>query len=737
MDVQWKHFWAAVSYVSTCGWATLPVLWDQPALGAVGTAVTAGAAFLFGRHELQGNPLFQQWSQAAKSRAVKLLGTAAGSHVLWVLAFQQAPASWPGWLAALLAVSGAEVGLAAAVEYYERRDQQQRQQAAEDIPASTPVQPVPADPGEMEPAATDDEYEKVLRVTRAIFRRAQLAAVEIEQWHALRGDAGVTVTAEIPDMQSQGNNKKQQVTSLSTGAHGEALAIAARRQLQVPIESSWVQIYKDRQAGMYSVTFLTRDALADAIPYVDEPDARPSIKDPVRIGWRADQQEMTLRLDQHCYEVGKSQSGKSVFVNTKIARVTQARDAVQWVCGTSKLYDLVADWIEPYEGTGLEPPINWIAYGPKAMAEMLAAALRIARDRQNQDKSERTGWKAIVIQLDESKVALNDPGAWAKFEGKRMSGSALWGELHLTGKSGQVYCHRADQRNVQDSAGTSGGDTTTTTDHTMCFQTGDPQEIGRATGDFHASQPPHPGCFWRKQTGGEPPEMGKGEYIQESDASRDRQHDGATTREVAWSRRFCDNELDDRAQRAAGSAYLNRLKTVTAEYKRDIKPVTTDDTTAAFGPSEAERAEDATPEGAGTEEARAALASIPGVAAMLAPEAGVTESPDASWDVIEPADEDVEDGSDAAVDEVTGGAVSELEGRSSRADRIVQILQHAEEPLTRGEVLTRLRAEGDESASEQVVQNALGKLVKTGTAEREHGAYAMAGVFSQPSYSLA
>lgn len=723
MDVQWKHFWAAVGYVATCGWATLPVLWDQPVLGAVGTAVTAGGAWLFGRHEIAGNPLFRQWSQSAKHRAVQLLGTASGAHVLWVLAFQQQPASWPGWLAALLAVSGAEVGLSSVLEYYERRDQQQREQAADDIPASSPVEPVPADPGEMEPAAADDEYQKVLRVGRAIFRRAQLAAVEIQQWYPLRGDAGVTFTAEIPDMQSQSNHKKSQVTYLSTGVHGEALAIGARRQLGVPIESSWVQIYKSRQAGMYTVTVLTRDALADAIPYIDTPDERPSIHEPVRIGWRADQQEMTQRIDQCCYEVGKSQSGKSVSINVKLARVTKARDAVQWVCGTSKLYDLVADWIEPYEGTGIEPPINWIAYGPRAMAEMLAAALRVARDRQNQDKAERTGWKAIVVQLDESKVGLNDENAWAKVDGKRRSASSIWAELMITGKSGEVYAHRADQRNVQDSAGTSGGDTTTGTDHTLCFQTNDPAEIGRATGDYKADQPPHAGCFWRKETGGAPPEMGKSEYIQESDASRERKHDGSTIREIAWSRRFCDNELDERAQRAAGAPYLNRLKTVTAEYKRLLKPVTTDDTTASFGPSEAELAEDATPEGGGKEEARAVLASIPGLAGMLSSEYGLEESPNASWEVEQPAGEDGEDASDEPVDEVAGEVVSELDGRTSRSDRIVQILQHAEEPLTRGEVLTRLRDEGDETASEQVVQNALGKLVKAGTAERESGTY--------------
>ena len=93
MDLQWKHFWASVSYVSTVGWATLPVLWDQPLLGAVGTAVTAGAAWLFGRHEIGANPLFRQWSQSAKNRAVKLLGTASGAHLLWVLAFQQQPES--------------------------------------------------------------------------------------------------------------------------------------------------------------------------------------------------------------------------------------------------------------------------------------------------------------------------------------------------------------------------------------------------------------------------------------------------------------------------------------------------------------------------------------------------------------------------------------------------------------------------------------------------------------------
>ena len=66
--------------------------------------------------------------------------------------------------------------------------------------------------------------------------------------------------------------------------------------------------------------------------------------------------------------------------------------------------------------------------------------------------------------------------------------------------------------------------------------------------------------------------------------------------------------------------------------------------------------------------------------------------------------------------------MSELEGRTSLSGRIVQILQSAEEPLSRGEVLTQLHADGYEPNG-QVVSNTLTRLVKSGRLSRDEGVY--------------
>lgn len=729
MQLKWKHFWAALGYVVTCGWATLPVLWDAPVVGVVGAVVTSAGVVLVGRHEAHAHPLFRQWRLDARRRITQLLSTGAGAHLLWVLAFEQRPQAWPAWLAALLAVSGAEVGVAEGLEYLVRREQRHAEQDAnQQQERARPVVPQqqvePSQLEELPPEQTDEEYAKVLRLGEAIFRRAQLAAVEIHGWHAL-SDTGVTFDAQIPDMASQSKHKKSQVTALSTSEHGEALAIAAGRQLGRAIESSWVQVYKQRQAGAYTVSVLTRDALADVHPYVDDPHARPSIKDPCDIGWRADQQQVFVRLDQNGFATGKSQSGKSSFEHRKFARVTQCYDAVQWVCGMSKVYDLVADWIEPYEDTDVEIPINWIAYGPRDTAEMLAAGLRIARDRQSQRKSERTGWKAIKINLDEcSDVLKPDSGAWAKLDGKRRHASDLYAELSKTGKSGWVYVDRDTQYGVQNEGGTHGGMIQATTDITVAFQTNDPQDIGRAVGDFKTAQPPHAGCYWIKRSAVDAPEMAKNEYLQESDPSKPVLHGGQTIRDIAWSRRDCDNTLDERAQAAAGPAYHRRHRFMGAALMGYLRPGSEgDDAEAKVAAGQASTSLDApvtelpdpngfpeddeddpTPEGAGREEAHAALAGIPEIAAMLS---GGSSSEAAAADA---------DSSD--------GAVTELP-RQSRAERIVQIAQDADEPLTRGEILTALREDGDEP-SEQVVSNALGRLVKRGTLVLDQGTYAPA-----------
>ena len=184
---------------------------------------------------------------------------------------------------------------------------------------------------------------------------------------------------------------------------------------------------------------------------------------------------------------------------------------------------------------------------------------------------------------------------------------------------------------MQDSDGTHGGTIQATTDYTVAFQTNDPQEIGRATGDYQTQQPPHAGCYWIKRDPTVAAELAKGEYLQESDPSKERLHEGQTIRDISWSRRHHDNELDERAQHVAGPAYERRHRYSDAGMMMYLRPGSESEIggqvegeVLAHRSADDDYDDDPTPEGGGREEAQAALAEVPGLAALLNGEAPVS-----------------------------------------------------------------------------------------------------------------
>ncbi|WP_017972403.1 hypothetical protein [Actinopolyspora halophila] len=676
MNVSWKTFWAALGTTATSGFGVLPAVYDVPVeITTLSTAGAAAGTVCVAARLLSTHPTTAGWSARTRSTVTKLLCGGATVHTGWVVAFQLAPGQWPGWLGLLVGLGAAEYGTARGYEWLSA--QQQRAQTIREEQRTVEQQQREVERLEAERTPQD---EQAMSLAQSILRRAGLGWLEIDGWEPI-GMNGVLFRVQQPDASSA--PKKMQ--GLRTSEHGEAIAIAAKKVLGTRVQTDWVQIYKEPEAGAYSISILIRDALEDTIEYVD--DLTPvSIKDPCVIGYRVDGQATTLRLDQHGKEVGQSGSGKSSLVHVKGAHITKAHDAAWWIGGTEKLYDLLADWIEVYENTGVTIPINWIAYGPQDMAEMLAAAMRITRDRQKQRRNERAGWKVLVVEIDEESFALTHPKAYAFFDGKRRHASELAAMVGKAGKSAGVFLQRASQRGTHDHSGTSGGDTSTNTDYTAVFPTNDPQEIGRATGDYKANQPPHPGCFWIKT---DRLEMVKAPFIQEADPSKEVKHNGQTIRDIAWARRHFDNELDERAQKAAGNVYARRHQFADPQLMHYLLESDGDLLVGSEG-------ESATPEGGAYEQAKAELDALPGMAELL----GGTSS-----------------GSDAGSGQSAEPVVA-MTGRRTRPERIVDLLAEAESPMGRSDILEGLHEQGDVRATAQTVTNALSRLVNDGSVTR-------------------
>lgn len=370
-------------------------------------------------------------------------------------------------------------------------------------------------------------------------------------------------------------------TAKTLGAgNAEAIALALREVLGIRLMTSWVQVTSAGYAGEYHVSVVTEDRRAAVIPYTEDPVVTAtSITVPCPIGYQLDGTLVAERLDQHGQTIGKSRWGKSSLAHRKAAHLTRCVDAEWWVGGTEKLYDLVGGWLAPYEGLDRKSPIDYVAYGLPDLLEMLVGAMRLARYRQRVPLAKRRPWHKVIITLDEASFALENTSLKVTYDGKRRTAAELVAMLNKGGGSGEVYVHTYNQRGTNDQLGDQGGTIKANSGFVEVFSTQDPDELGRAFGNWKLARLRHKGEFWvnvGEAGDGEVVNL-KGEYLQEVDPARDHLHDGLTVSDVAWARRdLIREEPLDAAERAAvGDAYVRRHRTADAqvEYLTGEPPV--------------------------------------------------------------------------------------------------------------------------------------------------------------------
>jgi hypothetical protein len=358
----------------------------------------------------------------------------------------------------------------------------------------------------------------------------------------------------------------------------EQIAIALSEITGRPILSEFVRVTKKPNAGHLSVTVLKKDLMNRVIPYVDPVDAvtgRPAVtsgSEPVKIGYGIDDVEHGLRMDRHGRLIGMSRAGKSALLHIAFAHYTRAEDTILWVGGRQKVYDLVAGWLEPYEDTGVKPPLDWVVNGQEDTLAMMVAAMNVARWRMAQPMKSRK-WRKLLVVIDEFSYVATDATTLVEFDGQMVTGSYLAASLTRAAAGAEVYLICASQHSTNNDFGAYGTSILQNFRWSIAMECTDFAEIGRLGGNYKLPVPKNAGEFWLFRADAEPLNL-KAAYIQSADPTADQLVDVKLT-DVALSRSVFNRPglTESEGLAGAGQAYAERPILVDGDYMAYIRAV--------------------------------------------------------------------------------------------------------------------------------------------------------------------
>lgn len=778
--VSFKVFYAALAGVLTAVTGLLAVLVHASMGATVGVAVVlAGLALLISKHGVRRSKPSAHWSTNIQRDALRWIIAATGVYVVLVLLLvATGPDWWLQWLALISVTVAVQIGVSHLLELHWFRLRSPKADASPTDAPSTEVAVRQA--GEIEPdrvrtlARTRvwDDLSHDEQVMMAALAKAGLG------WLVMVGGApirdaermfGVAFQVRVPASRLASDGPGKAVVPPDAA---EPIAIALSEQLGVELESRFVGVRKLPAAGLYSITTVIEDVMGRLYPYHDERIQR-RISDPAVCGYGIDTKPVKLLLTQHGQHIGKTRSGKTSLIHTLLAFMTACANneidldnCVIWICGTEKLYDLVAAWLEIYLNTDFDPPFDWVARGPEDTLAMLIALMNVARYRQGVPMAQRR-WPTIICILDEASFAFRNKTVMDVYDGQPVTMSDMGGNIGQGAGSANCFVHYATQRDTNDQLGDRGGDISAQAGFTSAFQISDQATIGRLMGDYRLPMPRQKGEFWLNgggEEGEEGPQLVKAAYIQEVDPTKRRLHNGATIADVSWSRRHFRRPLDAGSARAAGPVYAARFRRVTQEFLAytgggAVELLDTADTRRPEPLNVAEVLEAAAAGGVDVEgmspfEQRGFVDTIAAEFGTLAEFRRFLADP---VNYTGAADEQVQDAvpPDAVRDEVpvspitgrpvvidpsgartdwtgqgekpaTAGARPANAAKSTRTDLILTVLGTHSVPMTSTELIAALRGLGDPVDSDIALYNLLRKLIDSGRLTKdEKGRYGL------------
>jgi len=724
--IPWKVFWTVLGAVVSTAAAAGLALFHVPMLISVPVVIVlAIGSSIAVRTTVGVADVFDKLTRARRQVIARWITGAVVIHAFGIILFQLRPELWLPWLGGLFVLAGVEYGVARSQEYMLAR---QKPQPGKELAVASETSAVVADgsaaPHQSQFGSPEDEVQAkigwALMLAGLSWLRISDPGVIIAR--DTGRPLGVRALLEIELMTQNVASAAARAGRRASKPHDKVelepldrkrMAIALRQITGTNLHSDWVTLIEQPNAGVYELVVLFEDVLSTVRPFVDDTSPTTS-REPQMSGYEVSGQPTCRRLDQHGADIGQSRWGKSSKINCKLAATTRMTNATQWICGTSKLYDLVAGWLKPYEGTEFKHPFGWVVFGPKHTLIMLATALVVGRWRQNQPMDERRNFKTIFIQFDEANAPSATPNTTIsiKIDGVAYTMSKL--VLALVNEVGgaEIWIHLAGHRMTDPNFGPHTTDINNGLAWKSVFHVGDVAEIGRATEDYNLENPRHKGEFWDNPGADDPIVKLKAPYIQEIDPSKPKLHDGLTVSDVAWARRMFGHDLDEGSARVAaefaGALFSNRFQYATPEfdhYLRNGGPMVGGDVDEETGVDEeaggvemAESPYDAAfAETASELDALFAGANAPAAAASTAAGAPETEG--------------------------MPTVVTTLPRRTVR-ERIVAIVQSSGGELTRGDIIAALAEDGPE-VKPQVVTNTLSDLVKDGSAvvRNEGGGY--------------
>ena len=711
--MQWKTFWAVVAPLLSTVWVAVWLIVGAPmwmivlATVAVTAAVAAGVRLL-----VRISPMFARLGPAAKARVTGWLVAAVCVFAAWSLLAVMVPQLWLVWALALPLLGLVTWVMARTHEYLLRYAPPPVARPA--VAALTSGSTALAVTAEDLRGPRDGEPHLAWLLRLAV-QRAGLQWLRISNPQAV-GPAdrpfGVRVAAWAPiELRRVVGGKVRVEQAPQLGEHdARRIALALRDITRRDIAPDWVQINEDPdRVGVYTIQANTEDVMKRIRPYrecVDDlvdADGRPRwrrVSQPCHLLWGMDGMPIGVDVARHAWILGATTGGKSAYIHREWADVTRCEDALIWVAGTRKLYDLVGPWLEPYLGQDVRPPLDWVRADAEGVLHMLIAAMEVARWRQDQPFSARHGFKKILFYIDEASFALNTK-VTVHYDGAKVTAGDMYAECTQAVASAGIYLIAATQRGVHHAFGDKGGDASANIGREIVLMSGDDQEAGRVTGNYKLPPLRHRGeCYAR--LGDSEPVRAKIEYVQTSDPSKPVLHDGPKTDEVSWNRRDYQRELDAGSAAAAGAEYASRHQLVTDDYLADLRNARTRNnrsTAPAAAPQQGAPAP-GTPQ---NDEEQAMRAAVTSIFSRL----GGTPLP-------APAAEPVQDTAAA----VAVAAPTPLAGYRTRADRVEAAVRGlwrtSETAAGNRDIVAALHAGGDTAATGQLVANALTQLCQQG-----------------------